>query len=75
MDALAVQFLKSRIDLLAKLTCYDGEIMVVKVLTLSEDDQEVVYDLIETNRDQDFDNGQQPAFLIRFEDIASAEAV
>lgn len=69
MNAKDLETLKSNIDNLVKISCYDGESLVVKLLLVSEEDQDVVYDLVSTSR------VHQPAYRIRFQEIESVEAL
>jgi len=56
-------------------TC-DGEVMIVKVMFVSESDQDVIYDLISTTRESQYEKHDvQPAYRISFEEVESVEAI
>jgi len=76
MNAKDLETLKSNIDNLVKISCYDGESLVVKLLLVSEEDQDVVYDLVSTSRVHQYEKfDKQPAYRIRFQEIESVEAL
>ena len=66
--------LKASVDHVVKIVCRDGEIMLAKILLVSDEDQDVIYDLISTESQYE-KHDKQPAYLIRFEDIALVEAL
>jgi hypothetical protein len=76
MDAVDKKVLKSHIDGDVVIKCKDGERMLVRLISVDEDDGEIVYDLLRTNRTPAIETvgaraEQQPAFLIRFTQIES----
>ncbi len=74
MNRSDVELLKANIDRLVRVCCCDGEVFVGKVLSVSELDHNLVYDLITTSRESQYEKAdRQPAYLIRFDEIASIE--
>ena len=69
-----LQLLKASIDQIVKITCSDGEILVAKVLSVSEEEEDVIYDLVKTTRDEHYEKRDvQPAYLIHFRSITRVE--
>lgn len=76
MDSKDLQTLKDNIDKVVKITCYDGEIIIAKVLFISEEEEDVIYDLVSTTRLSQYEKlDEQPAYQVRFHDIESVEAI
>src|ERR1700687_5775283 len=68
--------LKSSIDRVVKITCYDGETLLAKVLSVSDEDEDVIYDLVSTTKESHYEkHDEQPAYLIGFRDIEKVESV
>jgi small nuclear ribonucleoprotein (snRNP)-like protein len=71
-----LQVLKASVDKVVRIICHDGESMLAKVHAVSDEDQDVVYDLISTTKESQYEkHDEQPAYLIKFEDIAHVEPV
>jgi hypothetical protein len=69
-----LQFLKANIDKVVKITCSDGEVLIAKVHFVSDEDQDVIYDLLSTTKESNYEKrDEQPAYLIRFQDIEHVE--
>jgi hypothetical protein len=69
-----LQLLKDRTNGTVRITCTDGEVIIAKVQLVSEEDEDVVYDLISTTKEVHYEkHDEQPAYLIKFEDISSVE--
>lgn len=69
-----LQLLKTSIDKVVKIVSYDGEIMLAKVHAISDEDQDVIYDLVSTTRPSHYKkHDEQPAYLIKFDDIEHIE--
>jgi hypothetical protein len=66
MTAEDLKILKSHIDQEIRIACVDGEVITVKLLVVSEEDEDIIFDLIKTNRPK---LDQQPAYLLRFKHI------
>ena len=68
--------LKSHVNRVAKIHTLDGEVLMAKILFVSESEEDVIYDLISTNRESQYEKlDQQPAYRIRFEEITAVDAV
>ena len=66
--------LTSRIDRLVRIDCIDGEVLVAKILLVAEQEEEIIFDLVSTNRQDKYQKlDKQPAYLLRFKHIASVE--
>lgn len=75
MDARDFSILKDQIDGYVRITCFDGESFIAKVLHVSEIEQDVIYDLVETNRPSKYEGvPNNAAYQVMFTDIASVEA-
>jgi small nuclear ribonucleoprotein (snRNP)-like protein len=75
MSEQDLQLLKSSIDKLVRITCYDGEVIVAKVHFVFDEYQDVVIDLVSTNRESKYEkHDEQPAFAVDFRAIESVEA-
>lgn len=71
-----LQQLKASIDKVVKIICSDGEILVAKVHAVSEEDEDVIYDLISTTNESRYEKrDEQPVYLINFKDIKRVEAI
>jgi hypothetical protein len=76
MDAEVLQALKFQVDKIAKITCFDGEVIVAKILFVSEPEEDVIYDLVSTSRESQYEkHDEQPAYRLLFRDIKSVEGV
>ena len=70
-----IELLKASVDKVIRVHCRDGEVFVGKALSVSEAEQDLIYDLISTSRESQYEKtDQQPAFMIRFDDIDSVES-
>ncbi len=69
-----LQILKASIDKVVRIICYDGEIILAKIHAISDEDQDVIYDLSSTTRLSQYEkHDEQPAYLIKFENIKCVE--
>jgi hypothetical protein len=69
-------FLQKSVDKVIRFRCTDGEIITVKVDEVDMQDQEVVYEMLSTSDESKYEKHDlKPAYLIRFNDIASVEPV
>jgi len=69
-----LQVLKASVDKVIRIICHDGETMLARIHTVSDEDEDVVYDLISTTKESQYEkNDEQPAYLIRFRDIERVE--
>jgi hypothetical protein len=76
MNAEILRALTIQVDKFTKITCFDGEVIVAKILFVSETEEDVIYDLVSTNRESQYEKHDgQPAYRIAFKDIEFVEAV
>jgi small nuclear ribonucleoprotein (snRNP)-like protein len=69
-----LQLLKANIDRVVRIVCSDGEVLLAKVHTVSDEDEDVIYDLVATTKESHYEKrDEQPAYLIRFNDITRVE--
>lgn len=69
-----LQVLKANIDNVVRIFCDNGEIILAKVHAISDEDQDVIYDLVSTTRLSQYEkHDEQPAYLIKFENIEHVE--
>ena len=70
-----LEILKANIDKLVRVRCRDGEVFVGKALFVSEEDQDLIYDLVSTSKGSQYEKlDLHPAYLIRFEDIDEVDS-
>jgi hypothetical protein len=69
-----LQVLKDNITKIVKIVCSNGEVMVAKIHVVSDEDEDVIYDLISTTKESQYEkHDEQPAYLIPFKDIEHVE--
>jgi small nuclear ribonucleoprotein (snRNP)-like protein len=69
-----LRLLKASVDKVVRIICFDGEIMLAKIHTVSDEDEDVIYDLVSTTKESQYEkHDEQPAYLIRFRDIKRVE--
>lgn len=69
-----LQVLKASIGKVVRIVCYGGETMLAKVHAISDEDHDIIYDLVSTTRPSQYEkHDEQPAYLIKFEDIERVE--
>jgi hypothetical protein len=74
MTETDLNVLRANVDKVVRIVCYDGEILLAKVHTVSDEDEDVIYDLISTTKESQYEkHDDQPAYLIRFRDIERVE--
>lgn len=64
-----IELLKTRIDRKVQLHCKDGEVVVGTLHFVSEDEQDVIYDLIQSNRMPRYQSFGNSAYRLAFEEI------
>jgi GH15 family glucan-1,4-alpha-glucosidase len=66
--------LKENDNHIVSIKTYDGEVMMAKVRFVSQSEQDLVYDLISTSKESQYEkHDEQPAYLIKFVDIESVD--
>jgi hypothetical protein len=74
MTGADIQLLKSSVGKDVQIICCDGEVMTANIHWVSEEDQELIYDLILTTKESQYEKyDEQPAYLITFEQIDRVE--
>ena len=67
--------LKQMVNKDATITCFDGEVIVATIISVSEIEEDVIYHLISTNRESQYAKyDKQPVYQVKFEDIKSVKA-
>lgn len=68
--------LRQRQNHIVKIHTLDGEVLIAKVLFISDSQEDVIYDLISTSQESQYEkHDEQPAYRILFKDIASVDPV
>jgi len=68
--------LKASKDKVVRIDTLDGETLIAKVLLVSEEDEDVVFELISTTHEGQYEKfDQQPAYAIDFKKIKSVESI
>lgn len=76
MNAKDLETLKANIDKVVKIVTYSGESLLAKVVLVSEEDEDVVYDLVSTSRESQYEKfDEQTAYAMDFKEIESVEPV
>ncbi|HET9839873.1 MAG TPA: hypothetical protein VFR84_16720 [Candidatus Angelobacter sp.] len=71
-----LQLLKANIDKTLRIRFRDGETSLIRVNLISDEDRDVIYDLISTDKESTYEKlDVQPAYRAEFDDIVSVEAV
>lgn len=71
-----LQTLKENRNRIVKIRTTNGEIMLAKVRFASDTEQDLIYDLISTSKESQYEkHDEQPAYLIKFDEIESVEAI
>jgi small nuclear ribonucleoprotein (snRNP)-like protein len=68
-----LQLLKASIDKIVKIICSDGETLLARVHAVSDEDEDVIYDLSTTMEFHNEKRDEEPAYLIAFRDIERVE--
>jgi len=76
MNVSVTQLLKANVDKLVKIYSRDGEILVARILHVSDEDEDAIYEIFSTNQESRYrEHGRHAAYLIRIQDIESVETV
>ena len=69
-----LQLLKASVNKVVRIVCRDGESILAKVHAVSDEDEDVIYDLVSTTKESQYEkHDEQPAYLIKFEEIEHVE--
>jgi hypothetical protein len=72
----AVTLLQQSIDKVVRLRCTDGEVIVAKITLVDPLDEEIVFDMLSTTDESKYEKfDQEPAYLLRFNEISTVETV
>ena len=75
MNAKDLETLNANVDRVVKINSCDGESLLAKVVLVSEEDEDVVYELVSTSRESQYEKfDEQPAYRITFQEFESVEA-
>jgi small nuclear ribonucleoprotein (snRNP)-like protein len=74
MDAKDIELLKDSIDHTVVLRCTDGEVIVAEIHSVSEEDQDIIYDVVSSSRPDEYrGTGEKAAYLIPMSEVSSVE--
>ncbi|HET9365644.1 MAG TPA: hypothetical protein VFP71_11610 [Candidatus Angelobacter sp.] len=74
MTQADLDLLKNSANKVVRIFCHNGETMLAKVHFVSEEDRDLIYDLIATTTESQYEkHDEQPAYLIGFEHIKRVE--
>jgi hypothetical protein len=74
MNAKDLEVLNRNVDKVVRILTRDGESLLAKVIMVSTEDEDVIYDLVSTSREAQYEKfDQQPAYRIKFQEIESVE--
>ena len=69
-----LQLLKASVDKVVRIVCHNGERMLAKVHAVSDEDEDLIYDLVATTTESQYEkHDEQPAYMISFKDIEHVE--
>ena len=69
-----LELLRVSVDKVVQIICHNGECLLAKVHAVSDEDEDVIYDLVSTTKESQYEKyDEQPAYLIKFEDIEHVE--
>ena len=72
----AIALLQENIGKVVRLTCSDGEVIVAKLNLVDPTDEEIVYEMVSTTDESKYEKfDRQPAYLLRFSEISSVNAM
>lgn len=76
MNLLALQTLKSSGSRQVRILTYDGELIDATVFLISDEEADVIVELVSSNRMEKYTNlGRHPVVVIKFNKIESVELV
>lgn len=69
-----IETLKANVDKVIRITAKDGEVLVVRLILVGEEEGDIIYDLMGTNRPDKYERlDVQPAFSLPFRAIERVE--
>jgi hypothetical protein len=74
MTEADLHLLKASAGRIVRIICYDGETMLAKICSVSDVNQDVIYDLVSTTKESQYEkHDEQPVYLITFQEIERVE--
>ena len=74
MDTKDLELLNASIGAAVLLRCTDGEVIVAEILWVSEEHQDMIYDVVTSSRPETYrSTGEKAAYLIPFSEVRSVE--
>ena len=74
MNDADLQLLKTNVGQRVILRCADGEVILAEIHSVSEEDRDVIYDVVSSNRPGNSGkNANGPAYLLSFSELDSVE--
>ena len=69
-----LELLRASVGKVIRIVCHDGEHMLARVHAVSDEDKDVIYDVVSTTKESRYEkHDEQPAYLMKFEDIEHVE--
>jgi hypothetical protein len=76
MTTAEVEMLHANVDLSLRLAFGDGGIVTAKIVSISDEEQDVIYDVMASNRPDKYPDGfAKSAYLAHFEEISRVEQI
>ena len=76
MTSESIALLQQNIGKAVRLTCSDGEVIVAKLVLVDPLDEEIVFEMLSTTDESKYEKfDQQPAYLLRFSDLSTVDAI
>lgn len=76
MTSQDADILKANLDKKVRITFLNGEISLAVVILVSDDESDLIYDLVSTNTNSMYKNsGEQPAYRATFDEIVKVELI
>lgn len=69
MDQIDIDFLKSRVGHNVRFHCTDGEVLIGRLRFVSDDEQDVIFDLVSSNRMSRYESFGECAYTLPFSEI------
>jgi hypothetical protein len=72
MTPEAILLLQQSVGKIVRLTSFDAEVIVAKIVLVDPMDEEIVYEMLSTTGESKYEKfDHQPAYLLRFSDIST----
>jgi len=74
MDSGDLELLKASIGRNVVIHCVDGEVILAEIHFVSDEDQDLIYDVVSSNRPSSSrETSDKPAYLMPFSEVSSVE--